>query len=55
MSKSDKAQQVEGIKHAANSAKRSLMDLHTLIEPLSAREALALDRIIAKLEAWQNR
>ena len=56
MTKAEKREFVEGCKRNANTAKERLIDIMQNLECVGAdREAAALEKIIIKLEVWQNR
>lgn len=50
-----KAERVREIKRECNHAKTGLIDAYRKLSEVSTRQAEQLGRIIARLEAWQNR
>lgn len=53
--KAAKLIEIHGIQVEANSAKSQLIKLRSLMDNVSKRHAMALSKIIWKLEAWQNK
>lgn len=55
MTREDRKREVERIKGDANTAKEKLMRLvDELIEAGAVREAVRLEKIVERLEIWQN-
>mgnify|MGYP006935477608 CR=1 FL=1 len=52
--KPEKLEQVQSLKSECNRAKSELMRISSALENVSRKHALQLDRIIARLEKWQN-
>lgn len=48
-------ERLRGLKHEASPLKHKLIRLAQDVRELSPREADRLEKIIARLEAWQNR
>ena len=56
MTRTERKEFIEGCKRNANSAKERLIDIMDNLRCVEAsREADALEKIIIKLEVWQNR
>lgn len=55
MTRAEKAKFVANCKSNANTAKEKLIAIMNDLQGVSTREAEALEKIIIKLEVWQNR